>query len=426
MASDVLSDEEAATFAPDRLVYAVEVLSGPERGTVVPLGEDLLVGSGEEAGLRLTEGTVSRRHALLERKPEGVWVRDVGSKNGIFVAGAKAEGFLVRREALFSVGSVLLRVAGTPRESRSARSAFGGALGRSPAMQALFGALERVAPTLSSVLLWGETGTGKEVLARAIHDRSPRRHRPYQILDCGALASSVAESELFGHVRGAFTGAHQTREGAFALADGGTLFLDEVGELPLEVQPKLLRVLESRTVRRVGDGEASPVDVRVVAATHRDLEADVRAGRFRQDLYFRLAVVVARVPPLRERREDIPLLTRAILAALGRADIELSSPLVAELERHDWPGNVRELRNFVERAVTLGSVQKPPEPEPQPEPAALTWKEAKERLLEQFTQEYFGGLYEKSGRNVAELARMAGIARTYAYEVLRKYGLLDE
>jgi two-component system response regulator GlrR len=424
MAADPLSEEEQASFSPATLRYAVEVLSGPEQGLIQPIDGDLIAGTGPDADLKLTEATVSRRHAVLERRAEGVWVRDLASKNGTFLSGSKVEGFLIRREALFSLGSVLLRVAGAPLQAAT-RTAFGSALGKSPPMQALFATLERVSPTLSNVLLMGETGTGKEVLARALHAASPRKHRPFVVIDCGALAATLVESELFGHVRGAFTGAEGSRDGAFATATGGTIFLDEVGELPLDVQPRLLRVLESRTVRRVGEDVARPVDVRVIAATHRDLEEHVKTGRFREDLYFRLAVVVAQVPPLRDRREDIPLLTQAILASLGRPDLELSGALMAELERHAWPGNVRELRNLIERAVSVGpeGLATLREAAPASE-ESLPWKEAKERLLEQFTREYFTRLYEKSGRNVAELARMAGIARTYAYDVLKKYALI--
>ena len=420
--ADVLSPDEERTFDPRTLRYQLEVLSGDQLGTTVFVDGPLVLGSADDAGLRLTDATVSRRHASLEPGPQGVWVKDLGSKNGTFLAGTRVEGFVVRREATFALGTALLRLAGAARATAAERTSFGEALGQSHAMRSLFSTLQAVAPSLSTVLLTGETGTGKEVLARAVHEASPRKHRPFVVVDCGALSGSLVESELFGHVKGAFTGAQSSRAGAFASAGGGTVFLDEIGELPLELQPRLLRVLEGRTVRRVGDDTPRSVDVRVVAATHRDLAAEVKAGRFREDLYFRLSVVVARVPPLRERLDDVPLITHALLARLGRPDFELSPALLARLKQHDWPGNVRELRNVIERAVSGGTVTL--EEQARPGGArSLPYKQAKEQLVEDFTREYFTRLYQQSGGNVAELARTAGIARTYAHEVIKKYGL---
>ncbi|MFT3706713.1 MAG: sigma 54-interacting transcriptional regulator [Archangium sp.] len=415
--ADGLTREEERTFDPSKLKYRLEVLSGSKLGTSLDVAGSLILGSGEDAGLRLEDATVSRRHASLEPSAQGVWVRDLGSKNGTFLAGSRVEGFVVRREATFALGTTLLRLAGTPStESSPALTNFGEALGQSTAMRQVFDSLRTAAPTLSNVLLLGETGTGKDVLARAIHEASPRRHRPFVVVDCGALTGSLIESELFGHVRGAFTGAQTSRDGAFATARGGTVFLDEVGELPLELQPKLLRVLESRAVRRVGEDLERTVDVRVIAATHRDL----RSSGFREDLYFRLAVVMVRVPPLRERLDDLPLLTHAMLAKLGRPDFELTPSLLARFRQHDWPGNVRELRNMVERAVS-GSTELGADAAPIA--GRVPYKQAKEQLVEDFTREYFTRLFEQSGRNVAEMARVAGIARTYAFEVIKKYGL---
>jgi transcriptional regulator with GAF, ATPase, and Fis domain len=308
------------------------------------------------------------------------------------------------------------------------RPAFGEAWGQSLAMRGLFRALERVAATNSTVLLQGETGTGKEVLAQAVHQASARRAEPLVVVDCGAVTGSLVESELFGHVKGAFTGAMAERKGAFLDANGGTVFLDEIGELPLEMQPKLLRVLETGTVKRLGEDAPRRVDVRVVAATHRNLESDVDAGRFRSDLYFRLAVVLLRVPPLRERAGDIPVLAQHFLQRLGRADFPLSAPLVEKLKAYAWPGNVRELRNVVERALAMGSVEIP-----SPSKVAarggvtelgdLPYKEAKERLVESFTREYLDALLERCGRNLTAVARAAGIARPHLHRLVRKYGL---
>ena len=423
--TDSLSPDEQKTFDPSRLRYQLEVLSGAKQGHVVQVEQTLAVGSADGSGLQLTDATVSRRHASLERTAQGVWVKDLGSKNGLFLSGSKVDGFLVRREATFAIGSTLVHLSGVPvGEARELRSAFGDALGQSAKMQELFEVLRSAAPSLTTVLLTGETGTGKEVLARAIHQQSARRHRPFVVVDCGSLAAALIESELFGHVKGAFTGAAASREGAFQSAEGGTVFLDEIGELPIDLQPRLLRVLESRTVRPVGSDTERPVDVRLVAATHRDLKAAVRAGKFREDLYFRLAVLTARVPPLRERVDDLPLLIHRILTSLGRPDFELSAALLDRLRTHAWPGNVRELRNVIERAVSgvahdgeAASVVKPSAS------TQLPYKQAKEQLIEEFTREYFTRLFEESGRNVAEMARTAGIARTYAHEVMKKYGL---
>jgi DNA-binding NtrC family response regulator len=230
---------------------------------------------------------------------------------------------------------------------------FAGLSTRSGSMHDVFAALGRLAPRDVSVLLLGETGVGKEVLAKAVHRQSARARRPFVIFDCGAVAPNLAESELLGHERGSFTGALGTHVGAFERAHGGTLFLDEVGELPLELQPRLLRALDSRRVRRVGGRDERVVDVRVVAATNRDLRAEVRAGAFREDLYFRLAVAVVRVPALRERRDDVPDLCRALLVQMGREDVAISDDALLRLRDHDWPGNVRELKNALACAVAL-------------------------------------------------------------------------
>ncbi len=427
--ADPLSAEEQATFDPTQVSYGLEVLTGAQVGQMLTVGvEGLIIGSGTDATLTLSDSTVSRRHVELKPSPQGVWVKDLGSKNGIFLNGVRVEGFLVRRESTFTAGTTVLRVCATPALQTANIAAFGDAIGGSPVMQTMFASLRRVAQSLSNIVLLGETGTGKEVLARAIHQASARRHRPFVVVDCGGLAPNLVESELFGHLRGSFTGADAERKGAFLSAEGGTVFLDEIGELPLELQPKLLRVLESRTVRRVGEDRDRPIDVRIIAATHRDLPQAVKLGAFREDLYFRLAVLVTRVPPLRERKTDLPLLIQAILARLGRPELELSPALLASFQDHEWPGNVRELRNVIERAVSGGVnvVEAAPKAllgQAPPPDAELPYKAAKEQLVERFTREYFTRLFEKSQSNVTEMAKAAGIARTYAHELVKKYGL---
>jgi DNA-binding NtrC family response regulator len=280
------------------------------------------------------------------------------------------------------------------------------------------------------VLLLGDTGTGKEVIAETVHVMSARGGKPFVIVDCGNMAPNLIESELFGHTKGAFSGAVNDRKGAFLEADTGTIFLDEIGELPLELQPRLLRVLESGTVKRLGEDKPKKVDVRVIAATHRDLEAEVKAGRFRQDLWYRLGVVVVKIPPLRDRKEDIPLLVRAFVAQMGRGDFELPEELRKKLMEYHWPGNVRELRNVIERAlagteVDVGSAQEAPRPTgPLPEDlTGLPYKDAKERLVDSFTEQYVTTLLDRCGGNISEVARTAGIARAYVHRLVNKYGL---
>jgi transcriptional regulator with GAF, ATPase, and Fis domain len=413
--------------------YQVAIIGGPGTGTTRAIEGSMTVGSHPDAGLSLSDTTVSRYHVELTARPDGVRVRDLESTNGTWLGGARITEVIVEDQATLSVGKTTLKVSmleadlGTPE----AQPTFGPALGASQAMKQLFGMLEKVAPSDSTVLLLGETGTGKEVMARAIHQKSPRAARPFVVVDCGSVAPTLIESELFGHVRGSFTGAINDRNGAFLEADGGTIFLDEIGELPLELQPKLLRVLEAGTVRRVGEDKHRRVDVRVVAATHRDLDAEVAAGRFRRDLYYRLAVVLVNVPPLRDRLDDLPLLTEHFVKSMGRGDFQIPRSLMARFAAYHWPGNVRELRNLVERSLAGADV----DPLPHETQAAartlatgddlteLPFKEAKERLVESFTREYLVTLLEKCNGNISQMAREAGIARNYVHRLVAKYGL---
>ena len=245
------------------------------------------------------------------------------------------------------------------REQYDAPTAFENIVGTSAAMQRIFDLVQRVAPTKSAVLITGETGTGKELVARAIHNRSPRAPKLFVPLNCAAIPADLLESELFGHTRGAFTGAQAARIGKFEIADGGTLFLDEIGDMPYPLQAKLLRVLQEGIVEPVGSNRRVPVDVRVVSSTNRDLAAGMQAGSFREDLYYRLNVFHLAVPPLRERREDVRPLFESFLrrfaGELGKSDLHLAADAIPVLETYDWPGNVRELQNLVERAVVLSS-----------------------------------------------------------------------
>ncbi len=414
--------------------YKLTVTAGPDQGKTMSLSGICVVGSHPDAGLPLTDPTVSRYHVELAARGDGVRVRDLESTNGTFIGGARIQEVIVEEEATVTLGKTSLRISvaeqdlGVPEQL----SSFGAAMGASPAMKTLFGILERVAPSDSTVVLLGETGTGKEVLAESIHQASKRKDKPFVVVDCGAVAPTLIESELFGHVKGSFTGAVADRYGAFLEADGGTVFLDEIGELPLDLQPKLLRVLEGGTVKRVGEDKPRRINVRVIAATHRDLEKEVETGRFRRDLYFRLAVVLVQVPALRDRLDDIPLLAKHFTQQMGRGDFELPRNLLARFASYHWPGNVRELRNVVERA--LAGAESDPMPQegtmaprsltPSPEGIVdLPFKEAKEKLIENFTREYLVSLAEKCNGNISQMARTAGIARNYVHRLVAKYGL---
>jgi DNA-binding NtrC family response regulator len=323
----------------------------------------------------------------------------------------------------------------------SEENAFGELLGRSLAMREVFAILERVAPSHATVLVEGESGTGKELVARSIHAASPRSAGPLVVFHCGAVPSELAESELFGHKKGSFSGATSDRQGAFQRAHGGTIVLDELGELPLDLQPKLLRVLESGEVRPVGEDVARKVDVRVVASTNRDLHAEVQRGRFRADLYYRLEVVRVRIPPLRTRPDDVPLLVEKLLAGRLPPGDRIEGENLARLVAYAWPGNVRELKNVLERAVTLGASRDgSPAPFAQlvldlgPASSApatlgvefpgvashLPYKEAKAQLVGAFDRAYVTALLERNKGNILRSAQAADISRKHLYELLEK------
>lgn len=335
--------------------YRVEIVGGPNQGHAVALDRCMRVGTHTDAELRVVDETVSRIHVELTPRSDGVRVRDLGSRNGTYLSGARVNDVILEVEGTLTIGMTRLRVCVEDGdiEQPDEVSRFGGVLGGSPPMRSLLGLLRRVAQSDATVLLQGETGTGKEVLAHAVHSGSSRADGPFVVIDCSGIPAELSESELFGHVKGAFTGAQTSRRGAFVDADGGTVFLDEIGELPLDLQPRLLRVLETGAVRAVGSDVTRTVDVRVVAATHRNLHKEVEEGRFRQDLFFRLSVITLTVPPLRERLEDLPLLVSHFADAVRVADTSFGPNFMAALRRHTWRGNVRELRNVVERALLL-------------------------------------------------------------------------
>jgi len=405
---------------------SLTVIDGPDRGKSVVVNEEALVGTSSACELVLTDPTVSRRHASFAPSAAGLRVRDQGSKNGV-----RAHGVILA-DADVPPGTELVlgntRLAVTPagavargRETAITRESFGRFVGAAPSLQRMYAQLERAAPAEATILLEGGSGTGKELLAEAIHENSPRRDAPFVIVDCGTLSETLVESELFGHEKGAFTGADQRHLGAFESASGGTVFLDEIGELPLPMQTRLLRVLEQRHVRRVGGNARIHVDVRVVGATNRNLEREVDEGRFRLDLFHRLAVVLVRVPSLAERLSDLPRLARHFAASFGHADAFDDAALERAMQ-HAWPGNVRELRNWVERLVLLGDAAgATAAPRARSDATSFDaiasadqpYRIARARAVEAFTDAYVAQMLARHGGNVSAAARAAGIARRY-------------
>jgi transcriptional regulator with AAA-type ATPase domain len=425
------------TVAIPRLSLTVEREAGKAASRTVLYDGDLCrVGTHSSNDLVLQDPAVSRFHCRLMRE-EGTWrVRDWASLNGTKLETVRIRDADLPAAATLVVGNSVVRVLAVAPAGQAVIPmipVFGQLAGTSVPMRMLFALLEKVAPSDINVLIEGESGTGKELVANEIGQRSPRVDKAFVVVDCGAISPNLVESELFGHVRGAFTGAERDRVGAFEAADGGTVFLDEVGELPIELQPKLLRALEAREIRRVGETKPRKVNVRVISATNRDLEREVNRARFREDLYFRLAVMTVRVPPLRERLDDLVILVRVFLQALGVPDQErLFTPQVlAEMARHDWPGNVRELRNYVERSVVLQTAAPAVRRSTSGAPAALLppadigvpFRIAKDGAIDAFERAYLAALLEAAGNNMSKAARMAGMDRMYLHRLVQKHGL---
>jgi DNA-binding NtrC family response regulator len=442
--------------APLRPVRAL-VLDGADRGQSVELasGQAVGVGSSPDNALRLNDMTVSRYHVELTLRRGSIEVRDLDSMNGTYIGDVRIERAFVRPGTTLSIGATHVALSeqlegaspthSEPHADSDALAEAPGLIAKSPAMRKVAHTIARLARSNVSVLLHGETGTGKEVLARALHDLSDRRDQPFEVVDCGSMAPTLIASELFGHDRGAFTGANGERPGAFERAHGGTVFLDEIGELPLDLQPMLLGVLERRRFKRVGGSKERSVDVRIVSATHRDLRNATNVGTFRADLYFRLAVARVVIPPLRERPEDIEPLVRRFAEQLS--GVPNAQPFdratLSALEAHPWSGNVRELRNVVESAVALGSLEldaaqghslhsETPSLEfaasfsnvERAEPLLdLPYREARAHAIVAFERAYLGRLTELCGQNASEAARRAHMDRPYLLSLLRKHGL---
>ncbi len=431
--------------APARLVsrkVRVEIVAGPDEGRQAELpGPEVRVGSALGCDLILRDPTVSRVHFSVRIEGERIRIVDAGSTNGTTVDGLSVQDGFARPDSRIQAGKTCLRLAMLPdivEVPISARDRFGALIGRSEAMRRVFALLERVAPTDTTLLVEGETGTGKELVAEGVHEESQRSAGPFVVFDCSAVSPSLIESELFGHVKGAFTGAIGDRAGAFEAADGGTLFLDEVGELPLDLQPKLLRVLERREVRRVGSNQVRRADVRIIAATNRSLAREVERGHFREDLYNRLAVILVSLPPLRERPEDVPALIEHFTTELGGAGAErLPEATLQSMRAQRFTGNVRELRNLVARALSLraptpiGTAQAPMESSGRP---ALSFpidlnvplKAARDRVIDQFEQAYLREALALTSGNVTRAADLAGVNRKFVQRAMLRLGLREE
>ncbi|HHH29834.1 MAG TPA: FHA domain-containing protein [Polyangiaceae bacterium] len=420
----------------------VEVVEGPDQGRVVTVDHEILsVGTADRNDLVVSDHAVSRYHLELVRLDRGVRVVDLGSTNGTFVANVQLERGVVQPGSVLTIGQTRLNVRGGEQTTVPLydKDHFGGLLGRTPVMRRLMARLAKVATKDVAVLLIGESGTGKEVIARALHEGSARADGPFVTVDCGALSPHLVATELFGHERGAFTGAERTHQGAFELADGGTLFLDEIGELPKELQSYLLGAIERRMVRRVGGESDLEVDVRIVSATNRDLRSEVNAGRFRLDLFHRIAVASFQVPPLRERPDDIPLLVERFLSEIDpRATLDEVAPadVLARLAHHGWPGNVRELRNLVEASLAMGETLEIGDDSlaaTTPDTvlsmatldrlAGLTYRNARRTVVEAFERGYLTRLLERTQGNVSQAAREARMNRSHLSEVVNRLGL---
>jgi DNA-binding NtrC family response regulator len=444
----------------------VEVIAGPDAGLIRDIEATVIrIGARRGNDVQLTDAKVSGLHCEIRLDERGYRLRDLDSTNGSYVGGLRINDVYIQPGTQISVGGSRLRfepLGETVEVELSDRDRFGSMIGRSVKMRELFAKLEKLAPSDATVLITGETGVGKELVAESLHELSPRIQGPFVVLDCGSIPANLIESELFGHERGAFTGATSSYVGAFERAHEGTVFLDEIGELPLALQPKLLRVLESREVRRIGSSKTVQVNIRVVAATNRDLGVEVNRGRFREDLFYRLAVARVHVPPLRERKDDIPLLIEHILTSTpGGENAYIAPDTVDLMMKHDWPGNVRELRNVIERAVLLSetpahdSLRRTATPGPGPgmradveindddvsnpsvtasQPGAVMtvpvdvtvpFKTAKQDVVTEFERRYISKLLEQHDGNISAAARTAGIDRMSIHKMLHRLGLAN-
>ncbi|HRH00047.1 MAG TPA: sigma 54-interacting transcriptional regulator [Polyangiaceae bacterium] len=417
----------------------LSVKRGAGNKSKLEIGPEItVIGRNEACDLVLDDKRVSAVHVELIATERGVRVRDLGSRNGTFLGDTRIGEVYLLKPTVFSVGESVLEFTPTTPETVEIPevAAFGPLVGSSAGMRAVFERCRKAAPTELTVLILGETGCGKELVAQAIHQASMRAHKPFVVVDCGSIPPSLAESALFGHERGSFTGAVDKRISPFVEADGGTIFLDELGELPVDVQPKLLRALAEQRIKSVGSNNYKPVNVRVIAATRRDLVREVNAGTFRSDLYFRVAQLRVELPPLRERLEDIPALVRKMMIDIGDKDAyaRITSDSLERLMRHDWPGNVRELRNVISVALAFGK-EGPLDLAQHLAPLVAssdstptrgrTFQDAKRDVLARFEREYFTALYAECSGNVSEIGRRSAMERAHVRGYLRRHGIGD-
>ncbi len=421
-------------------VHVLREAGEPSSRVSVIEGDVFRVGSHETNDIVVNDPLVSRLHCQIRNHPRGWRVVDTGSLNGTFIGGVGVrDADLTLPECRIELGAskLLVRALSSGAAAGQAAPAFGSLFGTTPAMRRLFERVVRIARAGGDVLIEGESGTGKELIAAEIVKRSARADKPFVIVDCGAVSSTLVESEFFGHAKGAFTGADRARAGAFEAAEGGTVFLDEIGELPLHMQPKLLRALAAREIRRLGENTPRRIDVRVVAATNRRLEGEVNQGKFREDLYFRLSVLRVDVPPLRERLEDIPILVGCFLEQLEATDKMplFTSEVFDEMRRLTWPGNVRELRNYVEQyAIFDGPASDGYRQAPRSAASSdatsnesidvsVPFRVAKEQLITEFERAYLTKLHAACSGNISEAARRSMVDRMHLHRLFQRYGI---
>jgi DNA-binding NtrC family response regulator len=416
--------------------HGLAVVAGPASGLRRLIdAEEIRIGKAVANDLCLPDPTVSRFHCVVETTARGVMLRDLHSSNGTRVGGCWVESAYLAPEVPIQIGNSIMQLyvaqAGEPLPAVA--SSGPRVLGTSPAIQRVVALLPRLAHAGATILLEGETGTGKSMMAELVHRMGPRAGGRFSVVDCGALPPSLIESELFGHERGAFTGASERHIGVLEAAEGGTLFLDEIGELPLEVQPRLLRALEERTIRRIGSTKPVHLDVQIIAATNRDLREGVARGQFRADLYYRLDAVRLTMPPLRQRREDIPALVE-YFCRRTRVDVlpELVERMKADFVTRAWPGNVRELRHAVERAVLLEDLSGDTtlvQPNPLPEESggagdfSIPFSTAKGLAVDRWERNYLTILMRQAGGNVSQAARLAQVDRSHLRDLLRRHNV---